>query len=88
MGEVKAFIDSAAFLNPGLRRTCALVHGIRSARTNKRGQVKFSVMRRGTHVHAHSGPTNCRIRAHLGIRVRDPLGTYLGASAINGMFFF
>ena len=32
-------------------------------------QVKFSVMDAGTHVHAHSGPTNCRLRAHLGLKV-------------------
>ena len=29
----------------------------------------------GTHVHAHSGPTNCRLRAHLGLQVpSDPTG--------------
>lgn len=29
----------------------------------------------GTHVHAHSGPTNCRLRAHLGLKVpSDPTG--------------
>lgn len=52
-------------------RTCALLERIPGARTNKRGQAKFSAMRAGTHVHAHSGPTNCRIRAHLGLRVPD-----------------
>jgi len=31
--------------------------------------VKFSVMYPGTHVHAHTGPTNCRLRAHLGLQV-------------------
>ena len=33
------------------------------------GQVKFSVIYPGTHVHPHSGPTNCRLRAHLGLSV-------------------
>lgn len=49
--------------------TCALIEQIPSIRTNKRGQVKFSVMYPGTHVHPHSGPTNCRLRAHLGLKV-------------------
>ena len=46
--------------------TCALIEAIPEVKTNRRGQVKFSVMKSGTHVHAHSGPTNCRLRAHLG----------------------
>jgi aspartate beta-hydroxylase len=45
--------------------TCALAEAVPSVAGNRRGQVKFSVMRAGTHVHAHSGPTNCRLRAHL-----------------------
>ncbi|XP_059099777.1 aspartyl/asparaginyl beta-hydroxylase-like [Tigriopus californicus] len=50
-------------------KTCALIQKIPAAFTNKRGQVKFSLMRPGTHVHAHTGPTNCRLRAHLGLQV-------------------
>ena len=46
--------------------TCALIEAIPEVKSNRRGQVKFSVMKSGTHVHAHSGPTNCRLRAHLG----------------------
>ena len=30
-------------------------------------QIKFSVMQPGMHVWPHCGPTNCRIRAHLGL---------------------
>ncbi|KAL1396198.1 hypothetical protein pipiens_001256 [Culex pipiens pipiens] len=55
--------------------TCKLVEQFTEARTCKRGQVKFSVMHPGTHVWPHCGPTNCRIRAHLGLKV--PSGTYL-----------
>ncbi|XP_052565669.1 aspartyl/asparaginyl beta-hydroxylase-like isoform X8 [Culex pipiens pallens] len=55
--------------------TCKLVEQFTAARTCKRGQVKFSVMHPGTHVWPHCGPTNCRIRAHLGLKV--PSGTYL-----------
>uniref|UniRef100_A0A182V3U1 Aspartyl/asparaginy/proline hydroxylase domain-containing protein n=1 Tax=Anopheles merus TaxID=30066 RepID=A0A182V3U1_ANOME len=56
--------------------TCRLVEQyFPAARTCKRGQVKFSVMHPGTHVWPHCGPTNCRVRAHLGLRV--PPGTYI-----------
>lgn len=49
--------------------TCSLMENIPEIKTNRRGQVKFSIMKPGTHVHAHSGPTNCRLRAHLGIKI-------------------
>ncbi|XP_052894756.1 aspartyl/asparaginyl beta-hydroxylase-like isoform X3 [Anopheles moucheti] len=56
--------------------TCRLVEQyFPAARTCKRGQVKFSVMHPGTHVWPHCGPTNCRIRAHLGLSI--PQGTYI-----------
>jgi aspartate beta-hydroxylase len=35
------------------------------------GQAYFSLMTGGTHVKAHSGPTNTRIRCHLGLIVPD-----------------
>ncbi|KAG0718826.1 Aspartyl/asparaginyl beta-hydroxylase [Chionoecetes opilio] len=50
-------------------RTCSLIEGFQPAASCKRGQVKFSVMQPHTHVHAHTGPTNCRLRAHLGLVV-------------------
>ena len=37
----------------------------------KRGQIKFSVMHSGTHVQPHTGPTNTRLRAHLGLMVPE-----------------
>ncbi|XP_055533344.1 aspartyl/asparaginyl beta-hydroxylase isoform X6 [Wyeomyia smithii] len=55
--------------------TCKLIEQFRAARSCKRGQVKFSVMHPGTHVWPHCGPTNCRIRAHLGLKV--PSGTHI-----------
>ena len=39
-----------------------------------RPQVKFSVMYPGTHVLAHTDPTNCWLRAHLGAFL-DPRGS-------------
>ena len=34
-------------------------------------QVKYSVMQPGVHVWPHCGPTNCRIRAHLGLVIPE-----------------
>lgn len=50
--------------------TCFIVESFPPALC-RRGQVKFSVMEAGTHVRAHTGPTNCRLRAHLGLQVPD-----------------
>ncbi len=69
-------------LNRGVRRpgctlaprTCSLVEAIPAVKTCKRGQAKFSVMFPGTRVRPHSGPTNCRLRAHLGLEVPPPPG--------------
>ncbi|CAL1538737.1 unnamed protein product, partial [Lymnaea stagnalis] len=52
-------------------KTCALIDQIPAAHGCKRGQVKFSVMSPGIHVWPHVGPTNCRIRAHLGLVVPE-----------------
>ena len=48
--------------------TCALVAstGIPAA---ARWQVKFSALRPGRRVLPHTGPTNTRVRAHLGLKV-------------------
>lgn len=55
--------------------TCSLIEEFPVARQCRRGQVKFSIMHEGTHVWPHCGPTNCRLRAHLGLVV--PEGTWL-----------
>lgn len=49
--------------------TCKLIEVFPEARFCTRGQVKFSVLHPGTHVWPHCGPTNCRLRAHLGLQV-------------------
>ncbi|XP_065226615.1 aspartyl/asparaginyl beta-hydroxylase isoform X2 [Planococcus citri] len=49
--------------------TCGLIRGFVPAAGCRRGQVKFSIMEPGTHVWPHCGPTNCRLRAHLGLIV-------------------
>ncbi|KAL2085294.1 hypothetical protein ACEWY4_018614 [Coilia grayii] len=48
-------------------KTCALMERYPEATGCKRGQIKFSVMHPGTHVWPHTGPTNCRLRMHLGL---------------------
>nr|XP_045598806.1 titin-like [Procambarus clarkii] len=54
-------------------KTCALIENFPAAAGCRRGQVKFSVMYPNTHVYAHTGPTNCRLRAHLGLVIPDGL---------------
>lgn len=51
--------------------TCKIIETFAAARFCKRGQVKFSIMHPNTHVWPHCGPTNCRLRAHLGLKVAD-----------------
>ncbi|XP_037135141.1 aspartyl/asparaginyl beta-hydroxylase isoform X3 [Syngnathus acus] len=48
-------------------KTCSLLERFPEATACKRGQIKFSVMQPGTHVWPHTGPTNCRLRMHLGL---------------------
>ncbi|KAG1680524.1 Aspartyl/asparaginyl beta-hydroxylase [Nymphon striatum] len=50
-------------------KTCNLMMDILDAVRCTRCQIKFSVMFPGTHVWPHTGPTNCRLRAHLGLVV-------------------
>lgn len=55
--------------------TCSIIGAFAPAATCTRGQAKFSVMLPNTHVWPHCGPTNCRLRSHLGLVV--PKNTYL-----------
>lgn len=47
--------------------TCSIVKTEPAAIGCRRGQIKFSAMEPGTHVRPHVGPTNCRLRMHLGL---------------------
>ena len=49
--------------------TCKIIDQIIPAKSNKRGQVKFSIIGPNSHVYSHCGPTNCRLRAHLGLKI-------------------
>ena len=57
-------------------QTCSLLekYMLYSATKCQRGQIKFSVMHSGTHVQPHNGPTNTRLRAHLGLLIPDEGG--------------
>ena len=57
-------------------QTCSLLEKYMqySATKCQRGQIKFSVMHSGTHVQPHNGPTNTRLRAHLGLLIPDEGG--------------
>ncbi|XP_058030516.1 aspartyl/asparaginyl beta-hydroxylase isoform X3 [Ahaetulla prasina] len=48
-------------------KSCALLERFSEATGCRRGQIKYSVMHPGTHVWPHTGPTNCRLRMHLGL---------------------
>lgn len=61
--------------------TCKIIETFSAARFCTRGQIKFSVMHPGTHIWPHCGPTNCRIRAHLGLIVPD--NTFLRVATEN-----
>lgn len=56
------------------RFTCMLIekYAKQKAANCKRGQTKFSVMLPGTKVWPHVGPTNTRLRMHLGLIVPAP----------------
>ncbi|XP_019765182.2 aspartyl/asparaginyl beta-hydroxylase isoform X2 [Dendroctonus ponderosae] len=49
--------------------TCSVIERFPEASRCKRGQTKFSVLHPGTHVWPHCGPTNCRLRIHLGLKI-------------------
>uniref|UniRef100_A0A4X2L9D0 Uncharacterized protein n=1 Tax=Vombatus ursinus TaxID=29139 RepID=A0A4X2L9D0_VOMUR len=51
----------------GAPKTCALLEKFPETTGCRRGQIKYSVMHPGTHVWPHTGPTNCRLRMHLGL---------------------
>ncbi|CAL1270399.1 unnamed protein product [Larinioides sclopetarius] len=52
-------------------KTCSIISQFPDAVNCKRGQVKFSIMQPQTHVWAHTGPTNCRLRSHLGLVIPE-----------------
>lgn len=60
-------------------KTCELLDQVPDAVLNTRGQIKFSLMTAGTHVWPHTGPTNCRLRAHLGLIIPNGVEIRVGS---------
>ena len=52
-------------------KTCELLQGIPLLADNCVGASSFSVMQAGTHVEPHSGPSNTRLRVHLGLDIPE-----------------
>ena len=52
-------------------KTCELLQGIPLLADNCIGASSFSVMQAGTHVEPHSGPSNTRLRVHLGLDIPE-----------------
>ena len=58
--------------------TCAIARKFPDAGGCRMGQTKFSLMNPGTRVKPHAGPTNTRVRLHLGLVV--PGGAHIKQS--------
>ena len=61
-------------------QTCAAVERLAQGNVARmaRGQVKLSLMAPGIHVLPHCGPTNARIRMHLGLQVPEGITFKVG----------
>ena len=51
--------------------TCKLLQGIPFLSDNSMGSSSFSLLSSGSHVAPHSGPTNTRLRVHLGLDIPE-----------------
>jgi hypothetical protein len=51
--------------------TAGVIKSIENAVSNVHGTIKFSVLEPGSHIAPHCGPTNARLRLHLGLQT-DP----------------
>ena len=47
------------------------------------GNICLSILEPGTELHAHCGPTNVRLRAHLGLRVPERCGLSVGEEVLS-----
>ena len=66
---------SGACESDGAPQTCAALSALAALTAgglSSQGQIKFSLLRPGTHILPHTGPTNARLRLHLGLRVPPP----------------
>jgi aspartate beta-hydroxylase len=61
-------------------KTTELIESIPSVRTLG-GLIYFSAMTPGTHIHPHTGPTNLRLRCHLGLVIPEGCGISVGSES-------
>ena len=59
-------------------RTCAAIEALNGVAQMSQGQVKLSLMAPGIHVLPHCGPTNTRVRMHLGLSIPPNLQFIVG----------
>ena len=64
--------------------TCRLLEDIPQISNCPQCSVLFSLMEAGTHVFSHSGPSNTKLRVHLGLDIPDSSAN-LSAAAISRM---
>lgn len=65
-------------------KTCAILKklvGAMSQSKNLFGNASFSVVQSGTDISPHYGPSNVRIRCHLGLKISDPEFSFI---TVNG----
>lgn len=67
-------------------QTCAAIEALNGVAQMTRGQVKLSLMAPGIHVLPHCGPTNTRVRMHLGLSVPPNLQVSLSPPASARIF--
>ena len=75
-GRWRQFVlyENGQKIDPNCRKapkTCELIERFDEAKGLKRGQVKFFVLHPDTRIWPHTGPTNCRLRAHLGLSLNE-----------------
>ena len=63
--------------------TCSLVDTIPQISSTPFGQVKFSIMKAGTHVYPHTSMTNTRIRIHLGLKLPSQRKPMIASNSLS-----
>ena len=75
--EIMLFHEGRAYENilAALPFTAILLRRLPEATTHTWGSCKLSILQPGTHIPEHTGPSNSRLRLHLGVFVPEPSQT-------------
>lgn len=83
----KLFFGHRGQLNPKLDALCpntmAALRALPLAAELPQGNICLSILEPGTELHPHCGPTNVRLRAHLGLRVPEDCGLEVGEQGLS-----